>query len=299
MPFVSGKLCLWSLWDIMRKYDISGIAYLLDHISEAMEELKPFAVGDGRDDPLPPEGIAAWGNPNLLHAQIVANQIGLDATYKRVWEGGGPFFLALHPGITSQQLYNELLVLRQAIESDLETREFVFVLPERAAMVRRMEATWGKVWAAFPDAKPDIEEMLYCYALERHTATVFHLMRVLEWGLRALCLHLGIKKVKNFIKKTGRIELVPIGYNVWEKLLGQLRGKVNKKIAKLQKGSAKQKLQEFYFPIIQDIEDVKDTWRNHVMHGRKHYNAEDALAAMSHVKPIMTALMERGIKTVG
>jgi hypothetical protein len=117
---------------------------------------------------------------------------------------------------------------------------------------------------------------------------------VLERGLRSMCVHLGIVKIKNFIKKTGKTELVPIAFNVWEKLIGQCRKKVTKKIDKLQRGTAKQKWQEF-LPILQDIDDVRAAWRNHVMHGRKIYNAEEADAAISHVKPIMTALISRGI----
>ncbi|HET6142409.1 MAG TPA: hypothetical protein VFE02_02795 [Candidatus Acidoferrales bacterium] len=283
----------------MRKFDVAKLAYLLDSISEAMEVIHPFAKGDDRDKRVPPDSVKLWGEPSLLLAQSVAPEIHLDSTNKRVWLGGGPFHVAVTCGLTWQQLYNELLVLRQAIESDLETRDFVFILPDRAKLLREMEAEWQAVWTAFPEAKSDIEEMVYCYALERHTAAVFHLMCVLEWGLRALCLNLGIKKVKNFIRKTGRTELVPITYNIWGKIIGQLRSKVNKKIAKLQKGSTKQKLQEFYFPVIQDIEDVKESWRNHVMHGRRIYNAEEATAAISHVKPIMMALVSRGIKTVG
>jgi hypothetical protein len=283
-----------NLRELMRQFDVSFIASTLNHISESIEKIKPYATTDGRDDRVPSDGIEVWARPHLTSLQILAEQIDLVATRQRVWEGGGSFYFAVHAGMTWQELYNELKVLQQTVYSDLESRIFVFVPPERVKVHNELQAAFRPVGDTFPDAIVDIEEMLYCYLLERHTATVFHLMNVLEWRLRSLCFYLGIKKVKNFIKKTGKTELVPIEFNVWEKLINQCRTRVNAKINKLQRGTAKQKWQEF-LPILQDIEDVKDAWRNHTMHGRKTYNAEEAEAAISHVKPIMVALTARKI----
>ena len=48
------------------------------------------------------------------------------------------------------------------------------------------------VFNAFPSANNDILEASNCLALERGTATVMHLMRVAEVGLKALASALGV-----------------------------------------------------------------------------------------------------------
>ena len=45
---------------------------------------------------------------------------------------------------------------------------------------------------AFPSSKGDIDEAGKCLALDRGTACVFHLMRILEIGLQLLAAKLGI-----------------------------------------------------------------------------------------------------------
>jgi hypothetical protein len=71
---------------------------------------------------------------------------------------------------------------------------------------------------------------------------------------------------------------------------------VNDKLAKIKRGKKKQQLQEFYNPALSEIEAFKDAWRNHVMHNRKVYAAEDALAILAHVKRFLTLLVANGVK---
>ncbi len=92
----------------------------------------------------------------------------------------------------------------------------------------------------FPEAKKDIMEAGNCLAAECGTAAVFHLMRVVELGLRGLCKDLGLLR----IKKKNR--LVPISYADWETLLNKLNPLVDAKIEKMKRGKAKQEAQQFY-----------------------------------------------------
>jgi hypothetical protein len=146
------------------------------------------------------------------------------------------------------------------------------------------------VTAAFPSAANDIREAGNCLAADCNTAAVFHLMRVVEWGLRALALDLGFSRVCTDLK---RKKYTSIPYSQWEKILGQLQAHVNMKIASIAPGKKKQKLQEFYFPALQDIQAIKDAWRNHVMHARREYAAPDAAAVLSHVTRLMVTLATR------
>lgn len=52
--------------------------------------------------------------------------------------------------------------------------------PKPNATQNRVEEAWSPVFTPFPSTKYDALECFKCYAVERNTASVFHLMRVLE-----------------------------------------------------------------------------------------------------------------------
>lgn len=266
---------------------------LLKHIDDARAGVRPWAESEDRDEIVPPAGLDLYVTGNILHAQVLAEQMKLESTHDRVWYGGGAFYL-ISSHLTWQQLSNELTVLRQAIEADLEKHLFVQVIPEKAAFVYALKSGWEAIWTAIPDAKDDIEEAVDCYALERNTASVFHAMRVVEWGLRAFCDHLGFTEVKTG-EKSGIDILVPVEYATWDRILAQLRAHAKSLVDLEVDRSQKQALQEFYYSAIAEIDGFKDAWRNHVMHTRRSYNAEDAVAVLSHVQRFLKMLVSNGV----
>jgi hypothetical protein len=147
------------------------------------------------------------------------------------------------------------------------------------------------VYDAFPSARSDIKEAGNCLAADCNTAAVFHLMRAVEWGLRALCVHLGLSKTKRTQK--GKASYTPLSFSEWEAMLNQLNARVDAKLAKTKRGSTKQELQEFYYPMLQDIRAIRDAWRVHVMHTRRDYSGPEAAAILDRVKRLMTALAEK------
>jgi hypothetical protein len=125
-----------------------------------------------------------------------------------------------------------------------------------------------------------------------HTAAVFHLMRVVEWGLRSFARHLGLLHV---VADRKRGKIVPIEYSQWEKILSQLHEKVDAKIDSMRAGPKKQAAQEFYYSALSDVGGFKDAWRNHVMHGRKQYKSADGIAVLGHVERFMKTLADHEI----
>src|SRR6476646_3411838 len=104
---------------MMRKFDVWDLAMLLHHIDKALGVAKPLATCDDtelRDKKLSPEEIEMWASGNILMAQSIAQQIHLESTYARVWEGGGPFWMAARTGLTWAEAYSQLKFLREAIE---------------------------------------------------------------------------------------------------------------------------------------------------------------------------------------
>ena len=178
----------------------------------------------------------------------------------------------------------------EAIVLELHDHRFLRVAKNRASLLENPPLLGTEVANAFPSSVPDAREAGNCLAADCNTAAVFHLMRAVEWGLRALAANLGFKRVKGKIKRSGRIVYVPVEYSEWERILDEMQQRVDNKIQKLKRGAEKQRLQEFYYPALQDIRGLRDAWRNHVMHSRAEYTDKDADAVLSHVRRLMSNL---------
>jgi hypothetical protein len=227
--------------------------------------------------------------PFLNIARKQCDAVELPAALERIEK----FQLAVRIGITYADLVNQTKVLVEAIEGELKYRRFAFVPTERAKALDKIDTDWATVQGRFPSAKPDIRAAVECYALDCNTAAVFHAMRVVEWGLRALCVSLGFRKLRQKFKKSGSISYIPIEYSEWDTILNQLQPRIDAKINKIKRGPLKQQQQEFYYPIVQDIRAIRDAWRNHVMHTRQDYEPKDADAILGHVKRLMNTLAIR------
>jgi len=123
------------------------------------------------------------------------------------------------------------------------------------------------------------------------------MMRAVEWGMRALCVHLGFRQFRTRNKKTGKIKYRSIAYSDWETNLNQLQDRVDKKIERIRRGPQRQRDQEFYYPVLQDIRGIRDAWRNHTMHTRREYTGKEADAILEHVRRLVVTLSTRVSET--
>lgn len=182
------------------------------------------------------------------------------------------------------------------IKSEAEKR-LIFLVPNNLKQFYNNDELLGKaVKNGYPSAIPDIKSAGNCIAFGNDTASVFHLMRVVELGLRAFSKHLGVKDVK-ISGKPGNEKYVPLAFSDWEKIIQAGQNKIDK-INGSKRGPKRQKAQEFYLPLMMDFRAIKDAWRNHCMHTRAYYNSEDAMMIFSHVKRIMETLALNGITEV-
>lgn len=182
---------------------------------------------------------------------------------------------------------------RSVIVDEVRKYRFLHISKDRSGYLDQDALLGQRVKDAFPSATFDIREAGNCMAAECNTGAVFHLMRTVEWGLRALCVDMGFRKLRTQNKKTGKVKYIPLGWVEWETILNQLKERVTKRVASTKRGPKKQLYQEFYYPALQDIEAIKDAWRNHVMHTRREYMRGDADSAFSHVKRLMVNLAAR------
>jgi hypothetical protein len=82
--------------------------------------------------------------------------------------------------------------LKDRIEDELG-HQLCFIVPRDKARLFETPQLFGPdVAESFPSAAIDIEEAGKCLAYQRGTASVFHLMRVMEAGLKAVSAALGI-----------------------------------------------------------------------------------------------------------
>lgn len=127
----------------------------------------------------------------------------------------------------------------------------------------------------FPSIVREADEAAKCFALGRETACVFHLMRILEIGLQALAVALG----------------VPHDKQNWENIINNIEAKIR---AIGPAAGIDWKIDEqFYSAAAVQFRYFKNAWRNHVMHIRDSHNEESAREIMEHVRAFMRHLSER------
>jgi hypothetical protein len=138
---------------------------------------------------------------------------------------------------------------------------------------------FGKeVLDAFPSAAMDVREASNAYALERWPACVFHLMRVLEFGLRTMADKFGVAYESA----------------TWHVVIEQIEAKVRKIDQsfgpdwKQQKKNYSDACTQFMF--------FKDAWRNHIMHVRDVYDPWRARSIWQHVQEFMRKLVSIGLQ---
>jgi hypothetical protein len=131
----------------------------------------------------------------------------------------------------------------------------------------------------FPSASVDIEEAAKCLALDRGTAAVFHLMRVMEVGLRALA------------KSLNDPRLDPKKNPTWSTILQKGDEELKKPIA--QRAPEWAAHDHFFSEAQANLRVVQYAWRNPTMHVEINYDPEKASDVMQSVKAFMRHLASK------
>ena len=178
-----------------------------------------------------------------------------------------------------------LKTLRDTIIEEMGAQLFTWIPPARHRYFDQTAPFGVKVKAKFPAAAADVQAAGNCFAVDLHTATVFHLMRVAEHGLRALARKL---KVKLRDKKNRSL---PIEFADWQDVIDGCNNAIKK--ARELSQPKKQAQLEFFTAAVAHCGYMKDLWRNNVSHTRKPYNESEALEVMDRVRSFMVLLAER------
>ena len=144
------------------------------------------------------------------------------------------------------------------MHDELKSRLFLYVPAIEATFYGVKEAFGGKVAAKFRGTATDIESSGDCIALGLFTASIFHLMRVMERG------------VQKFGKRLG---IVLVGEKNWQNILDE----INKAIKDMPDSPPTAKKKKAAFAAASaNLFNVKLAWRNPVMHPKESYTPEEA-----------------------
>lgn len=127
---------------------------------------------------------------------------------------------------------------------------------------------------AFPDFSEDIEEAHSSFALERYTACVFHIGRVMELAVAMLAMKLKCTKCKQ----------------EWQPWLNA----INERISKMPFRKPKQKeKRSHYSEASAYLFNFKEAWRNKTMHPKKTYTKNEARIILDNAGEFLKVMSER------
>lgn len=258
------------------------VRFITKHLIDALQnlaDLENYSVVLGASTPyamIPSSELETVVRGRITYCRRQFADIELGAAVDRI---DNQILPAMKSGLTWEQVQAEARILRDLVNNDLWKRRFAYVPVAKADVHDKAGHTWEIVWKQFPSAKEDVQEAVNCYALGCNTACVFHLMRVAEYGLRALAREQKIKLPK------GR----PLEWADWQEIIAALNKKVEL-IANKKRGPARDAALEFYRATIGQFSAFKDVYRNNVMHSRDSYDEHKAASVLSHVSEFMTIL---------
>lgn len=170
--------------------------------------------------------------------------------------------------------------LQGNVQHHLTRDLFLCIQKPKIDYISRPREIFGEqVFDSFPSSTYDLLESSRCFALDRWTASVFHLMRALETGLTAL----------------GSIFNVSLARTNWAPAIEE----IEKKIRDMHKDPIWKVLpdckeqQEFYAQAASHFGVLKDAWRNYTAHAHGKYDEREAADVMTSVRAFLQKLAPR------
>lgn len=254
---------LWSLADMIN----SNYVFVLNALNGELTYLE--VMGEVASGPPIPGRIAAvrqW----LGLANEAADEFQMGGVRERI----RLFLQCLDHSPSQSRLGTEARVLRETIEYEARQQYFYRYPLDKVAVLNRLEIDWAATLKSFPSARADIHASVDLWAMDHPTASVFHLMRVVEHGLRALAADLG----KSF------------DVQQWHNVIDQIEKEIKRQAATMPTGLAKSDRLRFLSQAATEFRFFKDGWRNHVSHSRAIYDEHQARSVLDHVCSFMNGL---------
>lgn len=175
-----------------------------------------------------------------------------------------------------RQIADHIVYLDQAFDDQIGSRFGVILTKEEAKLFdQKSQPLFGNlVYERFPAASDDVAEAGACLAFNRGTAAVFHLMRVMEAGLKGLAREMGVNYAPSWESYIKQLDAM-FAQNAYSKLTDEQKRKL-----------------PAYRDVLGDLVSVKSAWRNPTMHIVRHYDPSQAKIIFESVQAFMTNLAE-------
>jgi hypothetical protein len=171
-------------------------------------------------------------------------------------------------------MYGLLYSLSDAVNTKFKSLFFYLYPKHKSDVLDKFPIEWEAVRDSFPDTIIDILDGVDCWAMDKNTASVFHMMRVLEYGLQWLSSEVKLE----FTTQT------------WHTIIDQIEKRIGELQNSLPKGLARNERLQFLSESAKEFRYFKDGWRNYVSHKRITYDEYQARSVLEHVKAFMTTL---------
>ena len=204
---------------------------------------------------------------NMEYVVKKAEELGLETVINRVGRIYDKF--RLQPNVLCLDIANEMNILMEAFEDDTKFL-YLYAYPKlKVARFIKFRTEWALALSSFKSIEKDVEEATDLYGLGRNTACVFHSMRVLEKGLKALARATGVKYERQ----------------QWYNVLNEIEAAI-RKMQGLPNTPAKLDDLRFYSEAAKEFFYFKDGWRNYVSHGGDAYDEHQALGRWNTSAPL-------------
>lgn len=260
-----------SLWDMLR---LNAQAFLnvcvkLGGVQGVLFTVKGFSV-----------------DPKDQHCKELSDQLGLSQLYVDLAALGLSFtkgateeliaYLQNNPSAAPIESEFRISELIRTFRRELKDR-FFFMIPSTHANYYDIPGTilGEEVVTNLPELREDAADAGDCYAFEKNTACVFHLMRVMETVVQRLAIKLKVTK------KDGS------PFDVKNEEWYQIELAIGRAIDPMSKGDTKDK----YLASLASLSAVRAGWRNPTMHPKKTYTAEEAKVLIDSVKMFVQAFL--------
>lgn len=266
---------LWSLWDIMKRFRASSFGAVLSsfaRVSGAVEAAKALRFSDAEEiniEAIRKVVAEAKQAVSELHLSHV-----LRSQYERL-EDSVKRADSAELSILMREFHNNLIV-------ELTSSWFLMISADRRDYYEQPHPPFGDVvTGVFPEASQDIAAASRCLSLDEWTACVFHLMRVLEHGLRWMAINIGLPEEAT-------------KHENWKNVVDQIEKKIREMEAAPKSAEKIERLQ-MYSSMAVDFRYFKDAWRNHVAHSHQHYDQHAGETVWVHVRSFMQSAAKNSV----
>ncbi len=267
-----GRVSLWEMINFSVKRLCSVLRDLEAEERWAQDaKLKGYSFGSSREE-----------RERIVKLVGSALYIGVDVGMEAVIHRAAVLNNKLVKSMDWDVYETEVRVLRETLEGHLQGIHVYRYPIDKFQYYLKCKATWHKTLDAFPHIENEVLAGADCYALGYNTACVFHMVRVAEFGLRAMAAKLKIRTVR---------KVTPIEWGAWNEVISAISRTleaVHKTTASRKKDAEK----AFYNAAISDMRAIQDLYRDKTAHLRESYDDGQAQSAMIRVRGFMDSLAD-------